>query len=198
MPRPIPRLRLSHGQVAWALSLGRPPDEKLLEQLRYFRQLGIPFDKSELGVGRGHPVRYGFDHLIETGVALFGLRRGMKPREVARFLTAERKSLRRYYRQAYLAMPEDALEDDWVKSRGRTVPRYKDELWMRMHDRYSQQPGKIDVIRSDEVKEFRDTLAMVERYPGEDFRMLLPLSRLVLELVAWAKEAPETRPGPQS
>jgi hypothetical protein len=37
---------------------------------------------------------------------------------------------------------------------------------------------------------------MTERYPGETARMLLPLTRLVFELVAWALEAPETKPGP--
>ena len=36
-----------------------------------------------------------------------------------------------------------------------------------------------------------------ERYPGSDFKTLLPLTRLVIELVAWAREAPEIKPGPK-
>jgi hypothetical protein len=54
--------------------------------LRYLRQLGVPFSKAELGAGSGNRIRYGFDHLIELGVAVFGLERGMRPREVARIL----------------------------------------------------------------------------------------------------------------
>jgi hypothetical protein len=196
MPKPVPRLRLSHGQAAWALALGRPPDEKLLEQLRYLRQIGIPFNKSELGVGRGQRVEYGFEHLMEAGAALKGLQRGMKPKDVAAFLVGNRKALQRIYRRAYLNAPEGALEQDWVKTRGQSIPGMKNELWLRLHERFSE-PGKIDVLRMDEVKDLRDALSMVERYPGEELRMLLPLTRLALELVAWAKEAPETRPGPQ-
>jgi hypothetical protein len=40
-------------------------------------------DWSELGGGRGNRIRYRFDHLIELGVAVFGLQRGLTPREVA-------------------------------------------------------------------------------------------------------------------
>jgi hypothetical protein len=38
---------------------------------------------------------------------------------------------------------------------------------------------------------------MVERFPGGETRTLVPLKKLVLELVAWALEAPVTKPGPQ-
>lgn len=196
MPKPIPRLRLSHGQVAWALSLGRPPEEKLLEQLRYLRQLGIPFEQPELGGGRGKRRLYDFDHLIETGVALFGLRRGMKPNDIVACVVGNRKSLRRYCREAYLAMPDRALEAEWVKSCGLAVPKMDPEYWLRLHDRFTER-GKIDFLRPEEVTDLRATLTMVERYPGEEVRTLLPLTRLALELVAWAKEAPSTRPGPQ-
>src|SRR5271165_1549939 len=110
MPTPLPRFRLSHGQVAWAVALGQAPDEKTLEQLRYFRLLGVPFEPSELGSGRGNRVRYGYDHLIEVGVALFGIRRGMRPREAAEMLISQRKRLRRAYRKAYRDQPPGALD----------------------------------------------------------------------------------------
>ena len=119
----------------------------------------------------------------------------MRPKEIASFLVSDRKSLRHYYREAYLVMPEAALEQSWVKSRGQTVPRMKDERWLRLHDRYTER-GKVEFLRPGELTNPRDALTMVERYPGEDTRMLLPLTRIVLELVAWAQEAPETRPGP--
>jgi hypothetical protein len=34
--------------------------------------------QQELGGGRGNRIRYGFDHLIELGVALFGVERGAR------------------------------------------------------------------------------------------------------------------------
>jgi len=91
-------LSLTHGQVAWALARGEPPATLLIDQLRYLRQLGVPFSKSELGSGRGNRIRYGFNHLIELGVALFGLQRGLAPREVAGILVDHRAELRRCYR----------------------------------------------------------------------------------------------------
>ena len=98
-------LSLTHGQVAWALARGRPPDALLIDQLRYLRQLGVPFSKSELGSGRGNRIRYGFDHLIELGVALFGLQRGMAPREVAGILVEHRAELHRCYHGIVAALP---------------------------------------------------------------------------------------------
>jgi hypothetical protein len=44
-------LSLTHGQVAWALARGQPPSDQLIDQLRYLRQLGVPFSKAELGAG---------------------------------------------------------------------------------------------------------------------------------------------------
>jgi hypothetical protein len=197
MPKPIPKLDLSHGQVAWALSLGKPPEQKLLDQMRYLRQLGIPFTRSELGMGRGNRVRYDFDHLTEVGVGVAALRRGMTPKEIAGLLVKNRKELRAIYREAYLSQPNGALEADWIKSRGKVVPLLEKERFLRLHDRYSDSPGKIERIRQEEVSDPLQLFSMVERYPGEKLRTLFPLTRLTLELVAWALEAPETRTGPQ-
>src|SRR6266446_919741 len=130
-------LSLTHGQVAWTLSRGLPPSQQLLDQLRYLRQLGVPFTKGELGSGRGNRIRYGFDHLIELGVAVFGLQRGMAPREVAAIVVNHRDEFRRRYRETLAALPPAKFEADWVKSRGALVPLMRDEVFLRMHDRYS-------------------------------------------------------------
>src|SRR5215472_5449996 len=119
-------LSLTHGQVVWALARGEPPATLLIDQLRYLRQLGVPFSKSELGGGRGNRIRYGFDHLIELGVALFGLQRGLAPREVAGILVDHRAELRRCYRDIVAALPDAAFEAEWVKSRGAVVPLIND------------------------------------------------------------------------
>jgi hypothetical protein len=88
---------------------GQPPSDQLIDQLRYLRQLGVPFSKAELGAGSGNRIRYGFDHLIELGVAVFGLERGMRPREVAKILVDHRAEFRRFYRDTLAALPEDAF-----------------------------------------------------------------------------------------
>jgi hypothetical protein len=197
MPKPLPKLSLTHGQVAWAISLGREPEQRLLDQIRYLRRLGVPFKESELGTGRGNRVRYRFDHLIELGVGVAALRRGMTPKDIAGLLVAHRKTLRQFYREAYLDQPDTALGADWVKSRGQYIPLLANERFLRLHDRYAEAPGGIERIRQDEIGDPSQLFSMVERHPGEKLRTLFPLTRLVLELVAWALEAPETRPGPQ-
>jgi hypothetical protein len=174
-----------------------PTSQVVQDDLRYLRQLGIPFEKSELGGGRGNPIRYRYDHLIEVGVAMFALQHGMRPRKVAEFLTKNRKDLRRMYRKAFLDQPETAITQDWVKSRGKQVPYLANELFVRLHDRYSATPGKFDLLRHDEVADRRDVFGMAERFPGGETRTLVPLTKLVLQLVAWALDAPVTKPGPQ-
>ena len=164
--------------------------------MRYLRQLGVPFSKAELGAGSGNRIRYGFDHLIELGVAVFGLERGMRPREVARILIGHRAEFRRFFRDTLAALPEDAFTAEWVKSRGTVVP-FKNEIVVRLHDRYSERPGSFELVPGDPFDAFGQFATVTERYPGGDLRTLLPLTRLVIELVAWAREAPEIKPGPK-
>lgn len=191
----ISNLSLSHGQVAWALARGEPPTDRLLDQLRYLRQLGVPFAKDELGRGRGNQIRYGYYHLAELGVSLFSVRRGMKPREVTDILVPHRKALRRIYRQALIEQPEAAIEASWIKRKGREIPILENEMFLRLHDRFSDKPGTFETVPMDELDLGLMAFDMVERYPGESARTLVPLTRIALELVAWAREAPETRPG---
>ena len=185
---------MTHGQVAWALARGQPPSDQLIDQLRYLRQLGVPFSKAELGAGSGNRIRYGFDHLIELGVAVFGLDRGMRPREVAGILVDHRAEFRRCYRDTLAALPESAFTAEWVKSRGTMVP-FINERFVRLHDRHSERPGSFELVPGDPLDAFRQFATVTERYPGGDLRTLLPITRLVLELVAWAREAPEIKPG---
>jgi hypothetical protein len=196
MATATPLLNLSHGQVLWALARGTRPQRQLIDQVRYLRLLGVPFRKTELGAGRGNRVRYRYEHLVELGVGVWALERGMKPQEVARFLVEQRKFLRSLYAKAFTDQPEKAIEQPWVKSRGRLVAIIGDELFLRLHDRYSDTPGKIELLEQDEISSLADFFLLAEKYPGEKARTLLPLTRLALELAAWAREAPELKPGP--
>jgi len=202
MSQPLPVLNLTHGQVAWALSSGQDPDQLTLDQLRYLRQLGVPFTPKEQGTGTGNPLTYDYDHYIETGVALYMVRRSMKPQDIAKVLITFRDDLRAQYREAFTVQSFRAIQAEWVKSHGRMIPMLIEERFLRLHDRYSDKPGSYEMVLphdsadpkllADQRLQIGDT---VERYPGEDARTLVPISRLVLEFVAWAQEAPAIRAG---
>jgi len=187
-------LSLTHGQVAWVLARGQPPSQLLLDQLRYLRQLGVPFSREECGSGRGNRIRYGLDHLIELGVALFGLERGMKPREIAGLLVDHRAEFRRCYRDALAAMAPFAFQAEWVKSRGAVVAIMGEEVFLRLRDRHSEEVATLELVPPDAFATMLQQLQTLT-YPGGEIRTLLPLTRLVIELVAWAREAPEIKPG---
>ncbi len=190
----IPRLHLTHGQVAWSICDGQVPDQRTLDAMRYLRQLGVPFDADEQGVGRGNRLTYHFDHLVECAVAMWAIRRGMKPRAAAGFLVNDRKSLRKLYRDNFRAMPEEALSADWVKSRGRSGAVMSDEQYMRLHPRYAES-GNIEMMTIDEVMTYKATPGdLIERHATE-VHPLLPLRKVMLEAVAWALVAPVTPPG---
>jgi hypothetical protein len=47
----------------------------LRNDIRYLRQLGVPHSEEAVGAGRGNRIFYGFEELIECGVALYAIRR---------------------------------------------------------------------------------------------------------------------------
>ena len=195
----IPPLALTHGQAVWTLCLGTlpaaPQRQLVLDELRYLRQLGIPFDERTRGEGRGHRLRYHYEELVELSVALYALRRGVRPKDIRACLVRQRTQLHPLYRQALEEQPNQALEASWVKSRGQIIPCLSTQLFLRLHNRYSDTPGTFDVIGPDHAQGFGDLFGMRELFADGTPQVLVPLTRLALELVAWAREAPETKPG---
>jgi hypothetical protein len=191
----VPKFQLSLGQLCWALNLGRPASARLRNEIRYLRQLGVPHAEERVGEGRGHRIRYGFDELIECGVALYAIRRGMKIADAAKLLITERVAFRRLYRDAFLKQSEEALSADWVKSRGRIITFIDEEFFLRVHDRYSEKSGSYDLVTPQNNVQAVEFFSLVERFGGDDHRVLVPLKKTVIELVAWAQDAPEIRPG---
>ena len=201
MPNAIPHLTLSLGQMAWALNYGIPPSKEMLNQLRYLRLKGIPIAQEE-GQGSGNRLTYDFDALIETGVALFAMERGMKIKEIANYLVENRSRIRKEARRTFRNLPDKWLEEKWLKSQGREFVMRKDEIYLRVHDRHSQAAGTIEMIGMEDITESgRNKLMfwdMVERLPDGGKRYLLPFTRLLQMWVYWALQAPPTSPGPQS
>jgi len=197
MTNPIPPLALSHGQVLWSLSYGAPPTQRLIDEVRYFRTLGIPFEDKELGKGRGKRLQYGYEQLVELGVAIFAVRKGAKPREVAEILCANRPRLRQEFRKAFSEQPASALDADWVKSGGRVQPIIECARFLRIADRYSATAGRFEIRSLAELigSQSRDDGDAAPRENASHY--LINLTVIVLTLVAWALEAPATKPGPQ-
>lgn len=194
----VPRLDLTHGQVAWAICDGQPPEQKTTDQLRYLRQLGVPFTEKELGVGRGHRLTYTYDHLIECGVAIWAMRRGIRPRLAAEFLVGDRPRLRKLYREALRQQPEGALDAPWIKSRGKIMPTHSKENFILLHKDFLDHSAHIDVMTLEEVVMFNAAMGDMVARTGQDVQPLVPLGRVAIQLVAWALEAPEVRTGPRT
>ena len=73
--------------------------------------------------------------------------------------------------------------------------RLINETFLRLHDRYAEQPGSYELVPGDPMALLQQFATVTERYPGGETRTLVPLTRLVIELVAWARAAPEIKPG---
>ena len=119
----------------------------------------------------------------------------MKPQEVAKFLIYQRKSPRRCTQRHFWNSRSEAIDAVWVKSCGRFVPLLGNEIFLRLHDRYSIMPGKIELVQQDEISQLSDFLALAEKYPGEKTCTLLPLTRLIPEL-KWLGRVKRQKRGP--
>lgn len=197
MPQLLPDFRLTHGQVLWAINDGREPDQVLKDQVRYLRLLGIPKRSTDEASGSGNRIRYRFHDLVELGIALTALRRRLRPKDIKAVLEAQRTDLRKEIELAWRELPEDVLEQDWVKSRGAKGVMFGDERYIRLHDRYSENWGQLDFVGFDEIGELRNLFDPVERMTDGAVLDLLPVKRLMIPWIAWALEAPETRTGPK-
>lgn len=185
-------LKLSFGQVAWALSHGRPPHPRTLDRLRYLRQLQVPFTEAERK-GSGNRMVYRFEHLVECGLAYEGLKRRLKPLDIATAIGSERKRLRMLAKSVFDEIdPAEfhLVNDAWRK------PTYDpmQERYVRFHDRDSLHPWTIEELSiSKDPASGRRTIFDVQREDsGAD---LIPLKNCIVSWVGWALVAPETRPG---
>jgi hypothetical protein len=193
----IPLSTWTHGQVVWALAHGQEPTNAFFDQITYIRRLGIPFSEAEQGKGRGNAVRYGFDHLIELGIAVYALNRRMRPQDVAKFLIPTRKKLRQIYREVYAEIPSAAFQSDWIFSQGKKKALIGEEVYLALHDRHSSKPGTIEPIGPNPSHgKLSDTFGeFVMRYHDGTTVPAVPVKRLIIELVSLAEKAPENRPG---
>ena len=198
MPQKLPELELTHGQLLWSICFGREPTQQIKDQVRYLRALGIPAAAKEQARGPGSRITYDFYDLLEIGLALTALDFRFKPQDIAAVLAGQREEMRKVYSSAWKELPEGALDADWVRSRGRETPLLADEIQIRLHDRRSEQWGTLDFVGPGEVTDEFPFFEPIERFAGAKRKRLIPLKRLMIQWVAWALEAPPTKPGPVS
>lgn len=192
----LPDLQLSYGQLLWAIHYGREPDQMLKDRVRYLRQMDIPAAAAREAEGSGKRITYNFFDLVELGLAVTSLDLGFRPNEISAGLVGNRSQMRKHYMEVWGEIPEMALQAEWVRSRGRLKPLFEEESFVRLHDRRSDAFGKIDFVSFEEASERLPAFEPVERYEKEPPRRLIPLKRVMIQWVAWAQEAPVTRPGP--
>ncbi len=196
----IPDLQLSLGQLAWSLNFGQKPPQHFFDRLSYLRQIGIPFAREKKPSGPGNRLTYSYEDLIECGIALYALDNGMKPKDLKLTLIENRNKCRSDYRMALELKPEGALNETWVKSRGTQGVASETDIFLRLHDRYSSAPDKIETILMDETNaNVPFTLfGLTETYPDGTKKRLVPLTSLAMQWTAWALEAPILKTGPKS
>lgn len=196
----VPHFPLTHGQLAWVLALGKflplPRWRHLMAQLRYLRQLGIPFRETRRGKGRGHRIRYSYDELMEVAVGLYALRQEVRPHVIAKILRTNRARLRRVFREALAERPATALEQPSLASRGTIVAIPDEARFLYVHTRYSDTPGKYELVLPAPATDQSESFDMEEVFTVDGTTgTQIPLTSLVWEMTYWAQRAPDITPG---
>lgn len=190
----VPDLSLTHGQLLWAVSLGRDPSEEVRDRARYLRQKGIPRPNTGEGPGRGHQLTYRFDDLVLVGLGLLALADGYKPGKLSEYLVDERQRFLSIVHEAWLDLPRDILDDPDCKAPGASKILYEYEFYVRLSGRSRSEEARLDFVpmlmAPDEPPE------MVELVPGELPAKVYPLKQWMPKWVAWARDAPDIRRGP--
>lgn len=198
MPKQLPDLELTHGQLLWSIRYGREPSQLVKDQVRYLRTLGIPPAAKDQARGPGSRITYDFFDLIEVGLAVTALDLRSRPQDIAAVIAGNREKMREFYSTLWKEIPEVALKDSWVKSQGRQTPLFEDEAYLRLHERRSEQWGKIDFVGQDEATADLPIFEPIERFADARPKRLIPMKRLMIQWVVWALEAPPTKPGPSA
>ena len=197
MPDTLPDLSLTQGQLLWALEHGQEPGRLLKDQVRYLRQLGIPKNSADQVPGRGNRIRYDFHDLVELGLGVTALQRRFTPKDISAVLVDGRESMRQGIETAWRDMSEEQINANWIKSRGTIVPLRLNDFYLRLHDRRTEEWGKVDIVRPDQVKPELEVFTPIEIFEDGEIKVLFPLQALMLPWVAWALEAPPIRTGPK-
>jgi hypothetical protein len=160
--------------------------------LKSLRKLGIPFVAAEVGHGPGHPVVYGYSHLMELGLALAMRFYLAIPDAVLREIVRWRPQLRHLYRQAF--SERDSGRGAPLRFGQATDPFEIHGTYLDLQMKFAGGqlvrfgPPRL-LTPADAVRCFADPdLASRAAMP-------LPISMLSAEIARLAAAAPRIRPG---
>lgn len=137
-------------------------------------------------------MSYGFYQLIELGIAYEGLRRRIEPRFLKR-LAIQRAQYREVYRASYLEL---ATHPQIFEGNPRERVLVEGERVVRLHDKFSEDPGQIVFAMALDPKPGRKPWDLIELIDGEEHDVF-GLKLLMIHLLRLVKHAPVTRPGPK-
>jgi hypothetical protein len=194
----VPAIALSHGAALWVLSelgfRGGSSVSTFNAYLKSLRRLGIPFTESEVGHGAGHPVVYGYRHLMEISLALAMRFYLAIPDKVLSEIVRWRPQLLRLYRRAFTERNTGRGAPIRLGQAPNTCEMHGAYLDLRMRFAGGQlmRLGPPQLLTPFEaIRRF----ANVD--PSSRATMPLPLSALSTEIVRLATAAPHIRPGPR-
>ncbi|WP_158886642.1 hypothetical protein [Rhodanobacter sp. L36] len=192
----VPRFALTRGQVAWTVCRGQTPEQSVLDQLRYLKQIGIPFADGAQEKGRGNRVTYSFYDLMDVAVAFEALRRGV-PARLLKHLVERRPIMRKAYRDCFKSIPEAAYEDRQALEARHQTTLYQNDIYISFKGRFSPRPGDTQIVDSNHVSPevLEHLLDQLIHGPDTTTIALMPL---MIPIMVYAAKAPYTPTGPKS
>lgn len=208
-----PQISLTHGQalivlwetLSWWRKGSQTPEPWMDSFVKALRLNGCPFDQSELGAGTGFNVVYGFDHLMELGVALLLRGSGIAKLDTARYLAEKRGVLRPIYRQAYAERNSDLGAPTTVSVGGNLEYRDDGQHFITGSQYLEQHSGLfVDLgisyvgssLAFDANPKALNTSGVIRALTfNRDFTGIIHLSRLAENIVGASRRAPEVRRG---
>jgi hypothetical protein len=195
----LPQLALTHGQAVWVLGhMGFRTGDSVSafnSYIKYLRRAGLPFARDELGVGTGHNVVYGYDHLMELAVALALRAQAILPNDIVQLLANLRSKLRPIYRQAYIER-NSGLGAPCLVKLPRRRPFNVAGVYLDLGLMYVETGfllhGHPKAIGPADAVELFGTAHLAQQKRG-----LINLSELAEDVVKLASGAPEIRRGRQ-
>lgn len=191
----IPPLELTHGQLLWAIALGREPGPEVRDKARYLRQLGVP-RPAGTGPGKGQRVVYDFDDLALVGFGLLALGEGYRPRVLVEHLVTRRASMVEVIRTIWTELDDDYVTGPWVTLRGQGAIVLDEPYYLRLHGRARGVMAGIDIVRG-QGDAASPLITPFELIPGEAPAKLFQVDYWLPQWVAWARKAPEQPRGRQ-
>jgi hypothetical protein len=193
----IERLSLSHGQALWVLNdlnlHGGGDGQTFDNYIKSLRRDGVPFAPDEVGVGRGHNLKYRFPHLMELAVALALRTQGILSRDVVGLLAFHRSLLRAHYRQAWIERERELGAAKTVVING-TIERLISGTYLDLSLTYNAN-GALSMSEPKLI----DPAEAFDHYMGHH-RQVYPrppllISQFAEDIVRLAEVAPEIRRG---